>query len=133
MRKADDVRYGWIVMKKAPSKRKRTFAGVRTSEADRPSGERRGRHRDQLGELPEVLGGGSEEELVFCAVRASEAQAVQLQDALEVREQHLDLLPLAPGSQISICQRQITSEIARAFMDRARDFARGLAGATSLL
>jgi hypothetical protein len=41
------------------------------------------------------LGGGGEEELVSCAVWTSQAQAVHPEDALEVREQHLDLLSLA--------------------------------------
>ena len=45
-------------------------------------------------QFPEVLGGGSEEELVFGAVRTSQAQAIELQDAFKVREQHLDLLSL---------------------------------------
>ncbi len=53
------------------------------------------RHPDELGELAEVLGGGAQEKLVFCSVRASETQAIQLQNALEVRKQHLHLLPLA--------------------------------------
>ena len=60
-----------------------------------PSSGRRLRDRDQLGELAEVLGGGGEEELVLGTIRAPQAQAVQLQDTLEVGEQHLDLLPLA--------------------------------------
>src|SRR4051812_11422052 len=60
-----------------------------------PSSGRRLRDRDQLGELAEVLGGGGEEELVPGTIRAPQAQAVQLQDTLEVGEQHLDLLPLA--------------------------------------
>ena len=59
------------------------------------SGDHRLRHRDQLGELAQVLGGGGEEELVFYSVRPPEAQSIQLQDALELREQHLDLLPIA--------------------------------------
>lgn len=42
------------------------------------------RHRDQLGHLAEVLGSSGEEELVFGAVWASQAQSIQLQDAFEV-------------------------------------------------
>ena len=60
-----------------------------------PSSGRRLRDWDQLGELAEVLGGGGEEELVLGTIRAPQAQAVELQDTLEVGEQHLDLLPLA--------------------------------------
>jgi len=40
------------------------------------------------------LGGGGGWELIFCAIRTAQAQAVQLEDVLEVGEQHLDLLPL---------------------------------------
>ena len=53
---------------------------------------RRGPH---LGQFPEVLGCGSEVELIFCSVGTAETQAVQLQDPLEMREEHLDLLSLA--------------------------------------
>ena len=49
--------------------------------------------RQHLGQLAEVLSGSGEEELIFGAVGASEAEAIQLEDALEVREQHLNLLP----------------------------------------
>jgi hypothetical protein len=34
-------------------------------------------------------------ELLFRSVGASQAQAIELEDALEVREQHLDLLQFA--------------------------------------
>ena len=54
-----------------------------------------GPHRLHPRKLPEILGRGGEVELVSCSIRTAQAQAVQLQDALEVGEQHLDLLPLA--------------------------------------
>jgi hypothetical protein len=73
--------------------------------------------QDQPGTLAQVLGYGGEGEFVFCSVRASETQAIQLQDALEVRKQHLDLLPLAPRREIGIRHRQVASEIAGTFMD----------------
>lgn len=47
---------------------------------------------DQLCELSEVLGGGCEVELTSGSVWSSEAVAIQLQDAFEMGEQHLDLL-----------------------------------------
>ncbi len=53
------------------------------------------RQRDELGELAEVLGCCGEEELVPGAIRTSQAQPIKFEDAFEVREQHLDLLPLA--------------------------------------
>ena len=37
---------------------------------------------DHPGHFAEVLGGGGEEELVFCAIWSPEAQAIDLQDAL---------------------------------------------------
>ena len=50
-------------------------------------------HRDQLGQLAKVLSGGCEGELVARAVWTLWSQAIELENALEVREQHLDLLP----------------------------------------
>ena len=86
---------GRIVLKKSALQRFRPSRDIGSAERGSPSSGRRLRDRDQLGELAEVLGGGSEEELVLGTIRAPQAQAVQLQDALEVGEQHLDLLPLA--------------------------------------
>ncbi len=67
-------------------------------ESRQPGASRRGwrGHRDQLGELAEVLGGGSQVELVSGSVRSPQPEPVELQDALEVSEQHLDFLPLPP-------------------------------------
>ena len=89
------VRFAPIVLKKSALQRFRPSRDIGSAERGSPSSGRRLRDRDQLGELAEVLGGGSEEELVLGTIRAPQAQAVQLQDALEVGEQHLDLLPLA--------------------------------------
>src|SRR3954453_16287985 len=98
-----------------------------------PSSGRRLRDQDQLGELAEVLGGGGEEELVLGTIRAPQAQAVKLQDTLEVGEQHLDLLPLAAGREIGVGQRQTPSEIACALVDRAQDLAGRPVGRAALL
>ena len=51
-----------------------------------------GWHWDQLGHLAEVLGGGCEGELVARAVWTSQTQTLELENAFEVREQHVDLL-----------------------------------------
>src|SRR5688500_5210301 len=51
--------------------------------------------REQLAQVSKVLGGGGEEELIVGAVGTSEAEAIQLQNAFEMREQHLHPLPLA--------------------------------------
>lgn len=83
-----------IVLKKSMIEA-RCWSARRERSTPYPSdGGRQRRHRDQLGHLAEVLGGGSEEELVFGTVWTSQAQAIELQDAFEVREQHLDLLSL---------------------------------------
>jgi hypothetical protein len=53
------------------------------------------RHGTRSYRKSEVLGGGGEEELVAGAAWSSQPQAIELQDAFQVREQHLDLLSLA--------------------------------------
>ena len=70
--------------------------GGRRVEALGASGRRRRLRRDQLGELTQVLSRGGQEELVSGAAETTQAQPVELQDALEVGEQHLDLLALSP-------------------------------------
>jgi hypothetical protein len=50
------------------------------------------RYRDQLRQFPEVLGGGCEQELVVSAGRSSQSQPIELEDAFEMDEQHLDSL-----------------------------------------
>ena len=58
---------------------------------------RGGRWRgDQLGDLPEVLDGRGQEEFVAGTIRAAQPQLVKAEDALQVREQDLDLLALPP-------------------------------------
>src|SRR3546814_2819459 len=76
---------------------------------------------------------GSEEELVCCAVGSAKAQSVKLQDALEVREQHLDLLSLAARGDVSIGEGEIARHVTCTFVNRARDLAGGLAWTAVLL
>ena len=76
-----------------------------------------GWHRDQLGHLAEVLSGGGEEELVSCAVWTSQAQAIHPEDALEVREQHFDLLALTARDQIGVGRGDIAGKITGALVD----------------
>lgn len=92
-----------------------------------------GWHGDQLGQLAEVLGGGGEEELVSCAVGTSQAQAIHPEDALEAREQHFDLLPLAARDQIGVGRGDIAGDIAGALVDGTQDLARGLHRAAARL
>ena len=57
------------------------------------------RHRwwpsDILSELSQVLSGGDEQNLVAGAAQAPQPEPVELQDALHVGKQHLDLLALS--------------------------------------
>ena len=49
---------------------------------------------DELRQLPQILGGGCQEELVFRSARSAQAQLIEPEDALQVSEEHLDLLSL---------------------------------------
>ena len=51
---------------------------------------------EQLGEPPQVLRGGSEQDLIPCAAQATQAKPIEPEDALHVCKAHLDLLALAP-------------------------------------
>ena len=50
--------------------------------------------RNQRCEPPQVLGDGSQNELILGASWTAQSKAAELQDALEVRKPHLDLLAL---------------------------------------
>jgi hypothetical protein len=58
------------------------------------SGRNRCPNAANLGQFPEVLGDGCEVELIAGTAGTAQSQSVELQDALEVRKQHLHLLPL---------------------------------------
>ena len=46
----------------------------------------------QSGEFPEILRGGCQQELVIRPAEPTQSQAIESQDALEMRKQRLDLL-----------------------------------------
>jgi hypothetical protein len=50
------------------------------------------RYRNQLRQLPKVLGGCSEEELVASSTWSSQSESIEFQNAFEMGEQHLDLV-----------------------------------------
>jgi hypothetical protein len=75
--------------------RRQAGAAVDVSGFGRGSGGCWALRRDELGEFAQVLGDGGEVELISGALGTSEPQAVELQDAFEVRKQHLDLLPFS--------------------------------------
>jgi hypothetical protein len=47
---------------------------------------------NELRQLPQILGGGGQEELVLRSARSAQAQLAEPEDALQVSEEHLDLL-----------------------------------------
>ena len=53
------------------------------------------RKGDELRQFPQILGCGGKEELIFPPSRPTQAQSVEPEDALQVSEQHLELLSFA--------------------------------------
>src|ERR1700730_314951 len=70
-----------------------------------------------------VLCDGCEQELILRAARSSETQAIQLKNALEVSEEHLDLLAVLARLLVSIGLGDIASDLPCRFMDAASDLA----------
>ena len=75
------------------------------------------RARDQLCELPEILGGGRQKELVSSTQWTSQPETVEPQDALEVREEHFDLLPFTPRRHIGIGLSDFARNVSSLFVD----------------
>src|SRR5665213_1448633 len=59
------------------------------------------------------------------AAGASQSQPIESEDAFEVGEQHLDLLPLAARYDVSVRLGDVPRSVASGFIDGARYFARG--------
>ena len=57
-------------------------------------GEDWGRNGDELRQFPQILGGGGQQELVIRSARTAQAQSIEPEDALQMCEEHLDLLSL---------------------------------------
>src|ERR1700726_4526297 len=85
----------------------------------------RRRRRDQHGELAEVLGGCGEMELVAGAVWSAQSQPIELQDAFQMRKQHLDLFALTARGPVHLGLGDVARHIAGALVDGARDLASG--------
>jgi hypothetical protein len=58
-------------------------------------GEARRRKGDGLRQFPQVLGSGGQKELVFGPIWAAEARSTEPEYALQMSEEHLDLLSFA--------------------------------------
>ena len=94
-----NVRYVLISLKKPLFGRPRraSAAAVRETKLGlcASRGEDGRRKGNELRQFPEILGGGGQEELVLGSVRAAETQSTKPEDALQMSEEHLDLLPLS--------------------------------------
>jgi hypothetical protein len=55
------------------------------------------------------------------AAWSSQAQAIEFEDALQVRKQHLDLLAITPGLLVGGCLGDRTGDIASGFVNVSRD------------
>jgi hypothetical protein len=53
------------------------------------------RKRDELRQFPQILGRGGLEELIFGSAWPAQTQSVEPEDALQMSEEHLDLLSFA--------------------------------------
>jgi hypothetical protein len=74
-------------------------------------------NRNQFGEFAKVLSCSGEMELVAGAIWTPQAEFSHSEDALEMREQHLDLLPLATGLDIGLGLRDVLGNVTRRFVD----------------
>jgi hypothetical protein len=79
------------------------------------------RSRNKRCEPPQVLSDGGENELILGASRTTQSKPAELQDALQVREPHLDLLALTAWLLEGFGGRKRTGNVSGAFMDIARD------------
>lgn len=80
---------------------------------------------NELGELAEVLNGCGEGKFVSSAGRAAQVQLAKLQNAFEMREQHLDFLSLAPRFCIAFRLGDVAGHITGALIYAARYLSRG--------
>jgi hypothetical protein len=80
--------------------------------------------RGSVRDFPLVLGCGCEVELVSRSIRPSQSQAIQSEDAFEVRKEHLGLLPLPPRRDIGFRFGDVARHVASALMDGAGYLAR---------
>ena len=62
-------------------------------------------------------GGGSQQELVVSTKWTSQPEPIEAQDALQVREQHFDLLPFTARPDIGIGLRDVARNVSGLFVD----------------
>ena len=81
------------------------------------------RSRNQRCEPPQVLSNGGQNELILGASWATKSKPTEPQDALQMCEPHLDLLPLAPRLLKVLGANERSRYVAGVLMDIARDLA----------
>jgi hypothetical protein len=106
-----------IVLKKSANRPFATMPRDRRAWALLCLGGLQRRARDQLCELPEILGGGRQKELVSSTQWASQPETVEAQDTLEVRKEHFDLLPLTPRCHVGIGLGDFARDVSSLFVD----------------
>ena len=82
------------------------------------------RSRNQRCEPPQVLSNGGQNKLVLSTSWTTQSKPTELQDALQVREPHLDLLALTPRLLEALGASERPRNVPGMFMDIARDLAR---------
>jgi hypothetical protein len=86
-----------------------------------------------LGHPSQVLSRCRKQELISCSGQSSQAKPIELQDALQVGEEHLDLLALPLRLGVPGRLGDLATHISRLFVDAACDLADRRVGAAGLL
>jgi len=82
------------------------------------------RSRNQRCEPPQVLGNGGQNKFVLSASWTAQSKPPELQDALQVREPHLDLLAFMPRLLEALGTSERPGNVPGMLMDVTRDLAR---------
>ena len=82
------------------------------------------RSRNQRCEPPQVLSNGGQNKFVLSTSWTTQSKPTELQDALQVREPHLDLLALMSRLLEALGASERPRNVPGMFMDIARDLAR---------
>ena len=81
------------------------------------------RSRNQRCEPAQVLSDGGQNKLILGASWTTQSKPAKLQNALQVREAHLDLLPLMSRLLKALGASERPGNVSGVFMDVARNFA----------
>ncbi len=76
----------------------------------------------QLCQAPQILSDGRKGELELGSAWPAQAKPAKAQDALEVREQHLNLFAVSPCLRISLARSDGAGGIAGFFIEAAQNF-----------